>query len=205
MRNEYDLMAKIYDPVLYFAMRPIRLMVLNELLQYSDKAIIDICCGTGDQLKVLSKNGFKNLHGLDLSRSMLAVAKKNASQLNIYNKDATKTDFDKETFESAIISFALHEKDRHTQEGMINEAHRIVKKDGLIIIIDYAFDQKSSIIGKIGISIIERIAGKEHYQNFKNYLKNNGLPSLLKNDRFRLIKEDRKLFNSVTISSYHRL
>ena len=205
MSNEYDIIAKIYDPALYLALRSVRLAVLNELLPYKDKAIIDIRCGTGDQLKLLLKNGFKNLHCLDISRAMLAVAQKNSSQLNFYHKDAADTEFDKGSFDIAIISFALHEKDRRTQENMISEAHRIVKKNGLILIIDYVFDQQSSIIGKIGIHTIERIAGKEHYQNFRSYLQNNGLAGLLKNDQFKLIKESRKLFSGVTISSYQRL
>ncbi len=205
MNNEYDVMAKIYDPALYFALKPIRITVMNKLLPYRDKAIIDICCGTGNQLKLLSKNGFNNLSCLDLSSSMLKVAKKNGQQLKIYNEDATKTGFDSEVFDIAIMSFALHEKNRNIQENMINETFRIVKKEGLLLVVDYAFDNNTTKVGRIGISLIERVAGKEHFHNFKNYIQNNGLSSLMEKEMFKLIEEDRKLFNGVTISIYQRL
>ena len=71
MKSDYDFIAKIYDPVLYIVLKPIRIAVKNVLLKYREKSIIDLCCGTGNQLKLLSKNGFKNLHCLDISNSML--------------------------------------------------------------------------------------------------------------------------------------
>jgi len=205
MNDEYNFMAKIYDPAFYFALNPIRKAVLNELYQHKDNAIIDICCGTGNQLKMLAKNGFKNLSCLDISESMLQVAKNGNSQLKIYQKDATNTEFDGEAFDIAIISFALHEKDRKTQEKMINETFRIVRKGGLILIVDYVFDEKTITIGRIGISMVERIAGKEHFKNFRNYIKHNGLISLMTPDRFKLLKEEWKLMNGVTLSTYQRL
>ena len=76
MKEEYLSSAKIYDPMLYLALNPIRLAVMEELSQHKDSVILDLCCGTGNQLKLLSKNGFKNLHCLDLSEAMLNVAEK---------------------------------------------------------------------------------------------------------------------------------
>ena len=55
MKEEYDLSASIYDPLLYLALKPIRLAVLDELLQYKDSSILDLCCGTGNQLKFQRK------------------------------------------------------------------------------------------------------------------------------------------------------
>jgi len=66
---------------------------MNELLKYQEKVILDLCCGTGNQLKLLSKNGFKNLYCLDISDSMLKIARRNAPFIKIYNENATKTSF----------------------------------------------------------------------------------------------------------------
>ncbi len=205
MKSDYDFIAKIYDPVLYLVLKPIRIAVKNVLMKYREKIIIDLCCGTGNQLKLLSKNGFTNLHCLDISNSMLKIAKNNDYSIKIYNEDATKTSFENETFDIAIISFALHEKDRNIQESLIKEAYRLIKKDGFILVIDYAFDNKTIKLVIIGISIIERMAGKEHYNNFKSYIQNNGLSSLIKKDRFKLFNYSRKLFNGVTISIYQKM
>ncbi|NOR05318.1 MAG: methyltransferase domain-containing protein [Deltaproteobacteria bacterium] len=204
MKSEYDFIAKIYDPLLYLVLKPIRIAVMNVLLKYKEKSILDLCCGTGNQLKLLSRNGFKDLHCLDISNSMLEIARKNDSQIKIYNEDATKTNFSNESFDIVIISFALHEKDRSTQKSFIHEAHRLIKKDGFILVVDYSFDNKTPKLIKIGINIIERIAGKEHYNNFKGYIRNNGLLSLINKDKFKLIKVHKRLFSGVVMSMYQK-
>ncbi|MBA7576892.1 hypothetical protein ES708_18734 [subsurface metagenome] len=37
MKSNYNLMAKIYDPIFYLALKPIRIAVMNELLKYKGK------------------------------------------------------------------------------------------------------------------------------------------------------------------------
>ncbi|MEA3325928.1 MAG: class I SAM-dependent methyltransferase [Chloroflexota bacterium] len=204
MKEDYAFSATIYDPILYLALNPIRLAVMKELLPHKDKSILDLCCGTGNQLKLLSKNGFKNLHCLDISKSMLKVAQKGGYPIKIYNKDATKTGFDDAAFDIVMFSFAIHEKDRNAHEKLLKEAHRLVKKDGFILIVDYAFDDKTTKLGRMGISLIERMAGGEHYRNFKKYIENDGLESLMKADKFELVKDNRMTFNGVTISTYQK-
>ena len=205
MKSNYNLMAKIYDPIFYLALKPIRIAVMNELPKYKEKIILDLCCGTGNQIKLLSKHGFRNLYCLDISDSMLEIAKRSDSSIKIYNEDATKTSFNDASFDVVIISFAIHEKDRNTQQALINEAYRIIKKDGFMLVVDYVFDNKTTKFGRILISIIERIAGREHYRNFKNYIQNEGLLSLIKKDKFKLIKYNRMLSGAVTISIYHKI
>jgi len=205
MKISHDFTAKIYDPVLYLALKPIRIGVIHELLGYKEKAILDLCCGTGSQLKLLSKYGFKNLHCLDISDSMLNIAKKNNFPIKIYREDATKTGFKNEAFDIVIVSFALHEKDRITQEALIDEAHRIIKINGLMLAVDYAFDNKAAKYSKTLINIIERIAGGEHYRNFKNYIQNNGLSSLIKKEKFKLVKHRRISSGAVAISLYRKV
>jgi len=204
MKGNYSFIAKIYDPIFYLALKPIRIAVMNELLKYKEKIILDLCCGTGNQIKLLSKHGFRNLYCLDISDSMLEIAKRNDSSVKIYNEDATKTSFDSAFFDVVIISFAIHEKDRNTQQALINEAYRIIKKDGFMLVVDYIFDNRTSKFGRILISTIERIAGGEHFRNFKSYIKNKGLLGLIKKDKFKLIKYDRMLFRAVTISVYQK-
>ncbi|GAH19284.1 unnamed protein product [marine sediment metagenome] len=205
MKSNYNLMAKIYDPIFYLSLKSIRIAVMNELLKYKEKMILDLCCGTGNQIKLLSKQGFGNLYCLDISDSMLEIAKRSDSSIKIYNEDATKTSFDDASFDVLIISFAIHEKDRNTQQALINEAYRIINKDGLMLVVDYVFDNKTTKFSRILISIIERIAGGEHYRNFKNYIQNKGLSSLIKKDKFKLIKCNRMSSGAVTISIYHKI
>ena len=205
MKSNYNLMAKIYDPIFYLPLKSIRIAVMNELLKYKEKVILDLCCGTGNQIKLLSKHGFRNLHCLDISDSMLEIAKRSNSSIKIYNEDAIKTGFNNASFDVVIISFAIHEKDRNTQQALINEAYRIIKKDGFMLVVDYVFDNKTTKLGRIAINIIEGIAGGEHYINFKNYIQNDGLLSLIEKDKFKLIKYNRMSFGAVTISIYQKI
>lgn len=205
MKSNYGFIAKIYDPIFYLALKSIRIAVMNELLKYKKKIILDLCCGTGNQIKLLSKHGFRKLYCLDISDSMLEIAKRTDSSVKIYNEDATKTNFDNASFDVVIISFAIHEKDRNTQQALISEAYRIIKKDAFMLVVDYVFDNKTTKYGRILVSVIERIAGSEHYRNFKNYIQNKGLLSLIKKDKFKLIKCNRMSSGAVTISIYRKI
>jgi len=205
MKSNNNLMAKIYDPIFYLPLKSIRIAVMNELLKCKEKVILDLCCGTGNQLNLLSKHGFKNLYCLDISDSMLEIAKRSNSSIKIYNEDATKTSFKNKLFDIVIISFAIHEKNRNTQQALIDEAYRIIKKDGFMLVVDYVFDDKTTKLGRIVISMIEGIAGGEHYINFKSYIQNDGLLSLIEKDKFKLIKYNRMSFGAVTISIYQKI
>ncbi len=202
MSNDYSLSSLIYDQFLYLPLRPIRLKVLNILNGNHDHRIVDLCGGTGNQLKLLARNGFTNLHCVDLSTAMLAIARRGDYPINIYEEDATQTGFTDSFFDAAIISFAIHEKDQATQSGLISEAHRILKPDGLLIVIDFQFDNhtKRSIRSMIGL--IEWIAGGEHYRNFQKYIQSGGLQAIIKPKLFKPIIQTRKLRSGIIIAQY---
>lgn len=205
MKKDYDLAAIIYDPLLFLALNPVRKAVAKGLLGYKDKKILDLCCGTGNQLKILAKNGFTDLHCLDLSDSMLNIARKSACKMKIYNEDATETNFDDKSFDLIIISFAIHEKDKITQKNLMNETYRLLKKDGAVLIVDFVFDDQTSFFSKMIIRAVERMAGREHYNNFKNYIHENGLQGIIRDEQFKLKSYNRKLLNGVTISIYNKI
>ncbi|MCJ7771627.1 MAG: class I SAM-dependent methyltransferase [Desulfobacterales bacterium] len=204
MKSDDSITAKIYDPLLYFFIKPIRMAVLNELSGYKNKAILDLCCGTGNQMRLLAKHGFTNLHCLDLSPAMLDIARRSDYQINIYNEDATQTHFGNESFDIVTTSFAIHEKDKTTQQNLMNETHRLLRKNGLLLAVDFVFDEQTPKISKIGISFVESLAGGDHYKNFKAYIHNNCLAGVIKPDRFTPLKSDRKPYKSVSLSLYRK-
>jgi demethylmenaquinone methyltransferase/2-methoxy-6-polyprenyl-1,4-benzoquinol methylase len=71
--EEYQQSAKYYDAVLSPFIRTIRRRVLQLIKKYRYRSILDVCCGTGDQLKLLKQHGFE-AEGIDLSDAMLEVA-----------------------------------------------------------------------------------------------------------------------------------
>lgn len=201
-KNEYDNSAWFYDQLLFLPLRHIRKKVMKELYQHKDKQILDLCCGTGNQLKILAKDGFQYLHCLDFSEAMLDIAKKGGYNIEIYNEDATNTSLQSNYFDVITISFAIHEKKRKIQEGILKEAQRLLKPNGILLIIDYDIDKHTFFLSKLGIYAIERAAGKLHYFYFRKYLKNNGLSSLIDDNIFRLQNKEKVLLKGVAISKY---
>jgi len=170
--------AKIYDPILYFVLKNIRQDIIR-LIPDHDARIMDLCCGTGDQLKRLSDEGFSNLTGVDLSTEMLKVAGKGNKIANLLERDVQHTGLPGASFDIIIISLAVHEKPARMQNKMLAEAKRLLAPDGQLIIVDFSLDDQAKITGKIAAAMIERLAGNAHYRNFKAYVSKGGMYSVI--------------------------
>ncbi len=195
----------IYDPVIGLALRSTRRTVTLLLQEYKNRRIVDLCGGTGAQLKHLAQTGFSDLHCVDLAPDMLAIAQKGNYPINIYERDATRTGFPDRYFTVAIISFALHEKDQPTQSALIREAFRLLEKDGILAVVDYRFDSFTHPLVQKVIETVEWIAGGLHYNNFRQYLKNNGLESIIPKNLFQQECSIRKLNSGAVINLYRKL
>lgn len=187
--DEYKIFARIYDPVLHAVLHKIRKKVVGVVQQYNPSCIIDICCGTGNQLKYLKRSGFYNVTGIDLSRSMLQQTEKGKEKVKCDEQDATELKFQENSFDLGIISFALHEKPYEVARKIIDEARRVIQPDGHLIVVDYTFENKPRFPVKTAIRIVEKFAGKDHHRHFKHYISYGGMNKLLKN--FNLEKEYR--------------
>jgi demethylmenaquinone methyltransferase/2-methoxy-6-polyprenyl-1,4-benzoquinol methylase len=176
--EEYQYSARFYDRLLYPFMRSIRLRVIKVVKKYKYKTILDVCCGTGDQLKLLQVHGFDG-EGIDISDAMLSIAKKGEVKANCKHQDAAKMHYEDTKFELVMTTFALHEKEHDTAQKIVEEMVRVTAKGGDILIVDYELSEQTSTLSKTLIYFIEWLAGGEHYKNFKSYIKKGGLPELL--------------------------
>ncbi len=176
--KEYEYSAKFYDPLLFPFIRPIRNKVISLVKKYQYKSILDVCCGTGDQLKLLKQHGF-NGEGIDLSDAMLSVAGKGEHKADCLHQDATQMHYEDAKFNLAMTAFSLHEKSHASAKKIIEEMVRVTSEGGDILIVDYELSEKTSVLSKMLIYFIEWVAGEEHYKNFKSYIKKGGLPELL--------------------------
>ena len=187
--DHYRLLAGIYDPILHFPLRKIRNRVVRTVKTLQPESIIDICCGTGSQLKYLKRNGFDNITGVDISESMLKQVNKGNEKIHCDKQDATELTHSNDVFDLAIISLALHEKPYHIAGKILEEAYRVVKPGGHLLLIDYVFDEKTHPLIKIPVHIAERLAGKDHYKHFREYLQFGGMDKLMDYREFE--KENR--------------
>ena len=186
----YKIISNFYDILLYLPLIAIRVRVKKIIKKLKKEKIIDICCGTGNQLKMLKRSGYNDLVGIDLSENMLEVANRGKYGLNCQQQDATNLTFKDNTFDIGIISLALHEKPLEVQNSVLNEAKRVIKKDGYLIVVDYMFDKHSFVLGELKIFIVEGLVGGEHFRNFRKFIKNGGLESIIK-DKFEKLEEYR--------------
>ena len=118
----------------------LRNKLLTDIYFDNDKKILDMCCGTGNTTFVIAQkcNNDTLIQGIDLSDGQIRIARKNNKYSNINFKvvDATNTPFSKDEFDKIIISHALHEMKRAIRLRVLVEAKRVLKKGGMIIILE---------------------------------------------------------------------
>lgn len=185
--KEYSL-AAFYDPLLNPFLKGIRYKILDIVREYKPGSILDICCGTGYQVKLLQKHGF-NATGIDISDQMLAVSKSGRPIANCLKQDATSLDFPDASFDLVMITLGLHEKNLSDSYRILLEMERTVRSGGYIIIADYSLNAKTSSLSKYLIHFIEYLSRGDHYKNFREYLVSGGLTRLVSNFSFTRIND----------------
>ena len=110
---------------------------------------------------------------------MLKMAKRGRNAPGCLLRDATATDFESETFDLAMIIFALHETGWKNAHAILNEVQRILKPGEHVMIVDYALGKGAPKVVDRVIGWIEFLAGKNHHRNFIRYKQSGGLDLLL--------------------------
>ncbi len=197
MLNDY-FFARIYDPVVDPYIKKLRLQVLDLANKYRPANVLDVCCGTGHQLKILGKHGFR-VTGIDLSDQMIKVSEKGQQNVNCVKGDATNMPFDDDSFEMVMITLALHENTAETAKKILNEMFRVVTPEGKIILVDYELSDKTRRDARFVTKTVEWMVGGDHYRNFRKYLDFGGLPHLLKDMKYNAIEEFRYAGHSLAI------
>ena len=109
---------------------------------------IDAGCGKGRPLFVAMENGFKNVHGIDISKKLLNICKKNLSKYN-KNYKLICSDIDNFIFPSGSLTIFLFNP--FNEIKLKNLKSKIMNKNitGLIIYFnpkhDYVFSDLSTV------------------------------------------------------------
>jgi len=154
--------------------------------------VVDVGCGTGRFSFNLAEH-CKSIVGVDLSSKNISVAKSNLKSSNATNirfVHGNAVDLQKQTnekFDYAVTTYVIHEMDKEDRIEILNEMKEVANK---IIIGDYIVPTPSTFMGKVNV-IVEYLAGTEHYNNFKSFVKSGGLISLVKDANLKLVQEIR--------------
>jgi ubiquinone/menaquinone biosynthesis C-methylase UbiE len=192
MKDPYRNTAGIYDRVFDSMNRGLRVVGIRMFRPSQGMSILDVGCGTGSHLELYQR--YKcHLYGLDLSPSMLAVARErlgDTARLDL--GDATDMPYEDDEFDLVISMLSLHEMPPATRLAVLNEVKRVLKNDGHILLIDFhpgPYQPLKGWVSKLIILLSELAAGREHFRNYRHFLANGGLSALMAQQNLRIEKQ----------------
>ena len=199
------MMASTYDLFL----TPFLIGVRRKVIEIADSLhpdnVVDLCCGTGHQLKLMKKSGYENLTCVDLSENMLRVAAKGKYSPDCRLCDASNTGFDENSFDMALISLALHEKSKVKASAVLSEAHRILKPGAYLVVSDYSVNDDTPLYAINVIRFFEFLAGGEHWRNYKKYMKTGGLSQLHDQSLFKIDSRHSAAAGGISVEVWRKI
>jgi len=196
MNDKYKNIAKQYDRIIEPLIRGLKVIGLEMYPVNHSMTLLDIGCGTGSLLNLYQKYTSK-IFGIDLSPSMIKVARdKLGKEINLNVGNATNLEFGADQFDVITCSFILHEVSHTVRLELLKEAKRVLQNNGRILLIDYHTGPIKKIRGvfsKLIITFFEFFAGKEHYKNYREFIKGGGVPLLIQ--KLGLTIEDQKILS----------
>jgi ubiquinone/menaquinone biosynthesis C-methylase UbiE len=176
-QNAFDICAKEYDKNTK-VLNKRQLCVRKEFISFlkPDAKILDIGCGPGRDAKIFSNKGF-NVVGIDISKNMLQIARKNAPKAKFKQTDLLNMDFQKCFFDAIWFEAALLVIQKKDAIKVLKNIRRILKKEGIFYVSvkegkgeDFEFDKRYNVT------------------KFKAYYTKTELEILLKKAGFKILK-----------------
>ncbi len=124
---------------------------------------MDLCCGTmANSIPLTRSKRNIEVPGIDLSRQMLQVAKQRAKNGNLSNismkcADATNTNMKADCADYIILGLALHEMKPELQKRVLAEAHRLLKADGSLIVLEWEKRKPERVNARSGYDIAVKL------------------------------------------------
>lgn len=189
--EEYNRLAAIYDSRWdnYLSNSLSFLVEWAEITP--EAAILDVACGTGEFAKLLlAKNHQQQITGIDISQSMLDIAKDKLqaySNVNLYNTSVTSLPFADESFDIVICASAFHYFE--SPQVALFQMKRVLKPQGKLIILDWCRDY---FLLKI-VDTWLKLTDSAHQQCYTQA----ELNKMLSTANFNVIKQDKIRFGII--------
>jgi demethylmenaquinone methyltransferase/2-methoxy-6-polyprenyl-1,4-benzoquinol methylase len=119
--------------------------------------------------------------GLDLDQKMIHYSSTKYPHISFVPADAVHIPLKNRHFKGIVLSYSLHDKSPEMRSKILEESKRLLEAEGKMLLVDFENPwNKRSKLGSFFVYLIERIAGKEHFRNGRQFLKQGGLRSFLK-------------------------
>ncbi|MGM0365715.1 MAG: class I SAM-dependent methyltransferase [Actinomycetota bacterium] len=142
-REKFDSWAKTYDTDRISSwFRYIHRIMLNHLDISSKRSILDVGCGTGNALILMSReNEDAKYFGIDLSSRMIEIARqktKNDSRFEFRAADSANIPYGRNSFDLVVSSNSFH----HYPDPLrvLAEVERVLKDGGSFFLVDACRD-----------------------------------------------------------------
>jgi ubiquinone/menaquinone biosynthesis C-methylase UbiE len=185
-RSRWYLPGRLYDLAFGGILHGMRRSVSEAVRSAGLFPWLDICCGTGLQFRRLESGWqIRPAFGLDRNAGLLRYAAARAAGRPFVCGDAARLPFKTGAFKAVSVSFGLHDKDPETRKAMMAEARRMLAPEGRLIAVDFEKPWNSRArIGAMLAWAIERTAGREHFENGREFLGRGGLTVFLRDNGF---------------------
>jgi demethylmenaquinone methyltransferase/2-methoxy-6-polyprenyl-1,4-benzoquinol methylase len=128
-------------------------IALNYAVNRDNLFIGDVACGTGAMIgewsKVVSKyrSVDYSIKGIDPSSKMLKIAKEKYPNNEFFLSTADKLPFDDNSVDILSISYGM--RNIVNKEDSFDEMYRVLKDDGILVVIEFFDDKNTSFISSI--------------------------------------------------------
>ena len=151
--------------------------------------VIDVGCGTG-RFSFFVADKVMEVLGIDLSIKNITTANQNLSvkansKISFQHTNLSKLISHNLHFDYAVMTYVIHEVNPDQRIKLLEQMAQIADK---IIIGDYIVPVNNGFWSALN-EVVEFLAGKEHYYNFKNFVKNKGLAELVDNAGLKILEE----------------
>ena len=169
-----ELHPVIYNVFIDPLLSSIRKRIKNQLTP--GRKVVDIASGTGQLAREILNNS-SEVTGVDMDPSMINYSKrrldgKSAAGISFIKADVRNLYiFEDKSFDIATMSLALHQFDPEDWNIILTE---IIRISDAIVVADYNYPLPPGYKNNI-VHLIERIAGKQHYSNFRSFMKSGGV------------------------------
>ncbi len=115
--------------------------------------IVDVACGTGDMMGYWKKQAkkaeveIKELVGVDPSVGMVDVAREKFPQFNYHISKATELPIEESSADIVSITYGI--RNVVERQEAFHEFNRVLKKDGLVVILEFMKDENKNILKKM--------------------------------------------------------
>jgi demethylmenaquinone methyltransferase/2-methoxy-6-polyprenyl-1,4-benzoquinol methylase len=126
--------------------------------------IVDVACGTGDMMDYwrsradISGIAVGEIVGVDPSVGMVNVARKKYPKFNYHISKATEVPLEDSSADFLSITYGI--RNVVERKEALDEFNRVLKKDGLVVILEFMKNENPSLLGKIRDFYMNKILPK---------------------------------------------